>query len=284
MRLTATCLLPLAVAFACAARADEDRPVPPGGKLYAQHLVDLAHRAHPDIASLSVYAPRDEGKPAVEIGSTSRARAGAVPGEAATVMAQNRTIVRGAELWEPMQDVSGDTLGAIHIVFRGRSASRAQAAALRAWMGRHTLSAKNLYDPYPYDPRYREDTYAQALADRTMAAHPELLVLALHSTPPGQPTNVISGSNIGRIGKAADEDDLRVIEKGATNLEIAETGKRFEVELPLNDRSGVRIGALGCVFAYKPGDDKAALAARAVRIRDEIARQIPSAAALARPR
>ena len=50
--------------------------------------------------------------------------------------------------------------------------------------------------------------------DKTLAAHPELIILAIHATPPGSKTNVILGSNIGRIGKAADDDDLRVINQG----------------------------------------------------------------------
>jgi len=37
---------------------------------------------------------------------------------------------------------------------------------------------------------------------------------------------------------------------------------RFEVEMQLRDRSGKVIGAVGTVFAYKDGDDKAALHAR----------------------
>ena len=121
------------------------------------------------------------------------------------------------------------------------------------------------------------DTYAQRLVDETMRAHPELLVFAIHATPPGEKVNIIAGSNIGRIGKAADEDDARVIDKGQTNLEVAEGGERFEVELPLNDAHGKRIGALGTVFAYHAGSDKAALQARAIAIRDELARKIPPA-------
>jgi len=65
-----------------------------------------------------------------------------------------------------------------------------------------------------------------------------------------------------------------------TNKEVAENGKRFEAELPLNDAHGKRIGALGVVLAYKAGDDKEALTAHAVKIRDEMAAHIASPAAL----
>ena len=42
--------------------------------------------------------------------------------------------------------------------------------------------------------------------------------------------NVIIASNIGRIGKKAVEDDLRVINTGKTNLEVNAKGDHFEVE------------------------------------------------------
>ena len=49
-----------------------------------------------------------------------------------------------------------------------------------------------------------EKIYAQELVNATMAAHPDLLVVAMHVTPPGASENVIIASNIGRIGKKAD--------------------------------------------------------------------------------
>ena len=162
-----------------------------------------------------------------------------------------------------------------------QQAHRIQAEAIRDKLARRILHAGNLVDRWPYDAHVSDRTYAQALVDKTLAAHPEIEVLAIHATPPGSKTNMIMGSSIGRIGKPADEDDLRVIQKGETNKEIAENGKRFEAELPLNDAHGKRIGALGVVLAYKPGDDKEALVAHAVKIRDEMATHIASPAALA---
>ena len=83
------------------------------------------------------------------------------------------------------------------------------------------------------------------------------------------------GANIGRIGKKADEDDMRVVNTEASNFEVAANGKRYEVELVLRDAAGHNIGALGTVFRYTAGDDKAALNAQAIAIRDEMARAIP---------
>jgi hypothetical protein len=178
-------------------------------------------------------------------------------------------------------------MGAVGIVFPykagdDKAARRAEADAIRDHLGRRISHAGNLLDPWPYDPHFTEETHAQQLVDATLAAHPEILILAIHATPPGSKTDVILGSNIGRIGKKADEDDLRVIEKGETNREINENGKRFEAELPLNDAHGKRIGALGVVYAYHPGVDKEALVSQAVKVRDELAKKIASPADLAR--
>ena len=105
----------------------------------------------------------------------------------------------------------------------------------------------------------------------------------MHVTPPKGHDNVIIASNIGRIGKKADEDDLGVIKTGVPKLEVNATGDRFEDELPLLDQSGARIGALGVVFAYKNGDDKTALQKKAEQVRDELRKQISSVAKLVEP-
>jgi len=118
--------------------------------------------------------------------------------------------------------------------------------------------------------------YAQRLVNDTLAKHKEVVIMAFHVTPPNQSKNVIIASNIGRIGKKADEDDMRVIDTGVSNLEVNKTGNHFEDELPLLDEASKRIGAVGIVFNYRPGLDKKKLAKQAEKIRDEMARQIPS--------
>jgi iron complex outermembrane receptor protein len=124
--------------------------------------------------------------------------------------------------------------------------------------------------------------YAQKLLDATLAKHKDVLVMAMHVTPPGKTENVIIASNIGRIGKKADEDDLRVIETGKPNLEVNKKGDRFEVELVMQDQSGKTIGAVGIVFAYEKGKE-AEFQKNAERIRDEMKQQTPTLAKLFEP-
>jgi hypothetical protein len=135
-------------------------------------------------------------------------------------------------------------------------------------------------DPKEMDPTYTKPApFAQKLVDEALQKHPEVILIAIHAKPPGH-KNVIVASNFGRIGKIGDEDDLRCIRTGKSNLELNSTGKHFEDELILLDASGKTIGALGVVFNYKPGDDKAALAKIADQVRDEMKPQLPTEAAL----
>lgn len=125
--------------------------------------------------------------------------------------------------------------------------------------------------------------YAQQLVEETLAMHPDIAILAMHVTPPKQSDNVIIASNIGRIGKKADADDMNVVNAGKTNLEVNKAGDHFEVELPLQDVTGDRIGALSVVYPYKAGDDKAALEKRAEAVRDQLGRKISNIGNLAQP-
>ncbi len=61
-------------------------------------------------------------------------------------------------------------------------------------------------------------------------------------------------------------------------LEINSSGDRFENELPLLNRAGNTIGAVGVVFAYKNGDDK--LQNKADQVREALRDNIPSIAKL----
>jgi len=124
--------------------------------------------------------------------------------------------------------------------------------------------------------------YAQKLLDETLAKHKDVVIMAMHVTPPGKTDNVIIASNIGRIGKKADEDDMRVIETGKPNLEVNKKGDHFEVELVMQDQSGKTIGAVGIVFNYEKGKE-AEFQKNAEQIRDEMKQKTPTLAKLFEP-
>lgn len=285
MRGATSLALAMSVAWSSAALADDETPPVIGGKTYVQHQVLEAKSRHKEIAGITVVGKGADGKTSIVMGSTASARnvfkAASEPADGSKVEGRY-FIVR-----EPFLSSSAHRLGTIEIRFPSRPAEKSRylevAKNVQAKMARSTLSGKNALDPYPFDPGFGPGTYAQRLTEKTVAAHPDLLVMMIHATPPGGAYNVIIGSNIGRFGKRADEDDLRVIQKGSTNLEVGGDNDRFETELPLLDRSGKRIGALGLVFGLKPDTDKDALHKHGIAIRDEVARAIPNNGALFKP-
>ncbi|MDP9038709.1 MAG: hypothetical protein M3O02_05460 [Acidobacteriota bacterium] len=150
----------------------------------------------------------------------------------------------------------------------------AQQTREEAIAGMRKVEAKEM------DPTYTKPApVAQKLIDEALAKHPEVILLALHAQPAGH-KNVIVASNFGRIGKIGDEDDMRCIHTGKPNLEVDPKGTHFEAELALKDKKGEIVGALGVVFNYKPGDDKAAYQKIAEQIAAEMKSQLPTRASL----
>lgn len=278
-------------ALSSLAYADDYIPPVIGGHTYVQHQIVTAKSQHPEIASILVEGVREGSDKVVVLGSTvSAATVFSTVSHPTMPMAgtwsrdHHNYVVRSA-----YNSNTGHPIGTIIVTFRstrGSSPGKFDALANRivAQMTRVTLSPKNASDPWPYDVKYGPTTYAQALTEKFTAAHPDLLVMMIHATPPGGTKNIIIGSNIGRFGKEADEDDARVIDKGSTNLEVGGDKDRFETELPLNNATGKRIGALGLVFPLKAGENQEAIHRHGLAIRDELAREIPTSAALFRQR
>ncbi len=138
------------------------------------------------------------------------------------------------------------------------------------------LCAAAQYGPLVIQAHTPARIFAQKLVNDTLAKHPEVVIMAMHVTPPGKKDNVIIASNIGRMGKKADEDDMRVINTGKSNLEVNKAGNHFEVEAALKDKAGKIIGCTGIVFNYKEGDDKEKLEKQANEINSEMEAQIPT--------
>lgn len=115
----------------------------------------------------------------------------------------------------------------------------------------------------------------QRMVDVILAKHTEITVMAMHVTPPTQADNIIIASNIGRIGKKADADDLSVLASGQPRIERTKTGD-LSVELLMLDVSGKTVGVLGATFNAKIATDKVAALKLAEIVRDELRAQTPS--------
>ncbi len=272
-----------------AAQFDEKIPT----NTYAQHLLDDALAKHPEVVIMAMHVTPpnypDNVIIASNIGRIGKKADDDDLGVIKTGEPRLEVNTTGDRFEDELvlQDVSGDTIGALGVVFPYKSSDDKakfvqQAEQIRSELRRRTTNAANLVEPYPYSQQ-PTNTYAQKLVDETLAKHVELLIFALHVTSPNSSDNIILASNIGRIGKKADEDDLKVIKTGEPMLEVHISGKRFEVELQLHDRSGKTIGAMSAVFPYKTGDDKNELKRRAEQLRAEVEKKIPSVARLIEP-
>jgi hypothetical protein len=258
---------------------------------YGQSLVDNALRKHPNVVILALHAKPAHSAANVIVASNIGRIGKKADEDDLHVIATGEDKLElnesgdRYEVEQTLQDVSGATIGAVGVVFayvKGQDTAPlvAEAKSVRLELSRRISNVDNLLQPYPFDPRYPADTFAQKIVDESLAAHPDVLIMAMHAAKPPTQDYVIAASNIGRIGKIADDDDMRVIRTSAANLEVNEAGNRFEAEVPLLTSGKQSIGALSVVFPYKTGDDKTALGLRAEKIRDELALRIPNSDAL----
>jgi RNase H-fold protein (predicted Holliday junction resolvase) len=261
---------------------------------YAQQLVDQALQGHPEVIILALHVRPPDGKDNVIIASNF-GRIGKKADEddmkvvdtGVPILEVNKNGDRfEAEI--ALQNVSGERIGALSVVFPYKSGEdkakfQQRAEKIGNELRRRITYAANLLEPADWNPQVPKHTYAQRLVDETLAKHPEVLILAIHATPPNVKDTVIIASNIGRIGKKADDDDMKVVETGTPNLEVNKNGDRFEAEIVLQDASGKPIGALSVVFPYKSGDDKTRFQQMAEKVRDEMREKTPTLGRLFEP-
>jgi hypothetical protein len=121
-------------------------------------------------------------------------------------------------------------------------------------------------------------TLAARLVDELAKAHPELVRIGLHLTPPNRSDNIIVASNIpAKVGQKSDPEDLEVMKTGRPV--ILKEGDNYDVTLALHDAAGRLIGALGLTVKPTATGQKGALQS-AQSITKDFERRIPSKAAL----
>ena len=282
-----TRLASLLLAFAVCASAHAQIPV----KIYAQELVDRTVAQNPDLLVVAMHVTPPKSPDNVIIASNI-GRIGK-PGDEDDMRVINTgkpnvEVAHGGNRFEVelvLKDVVGETIGALGLVWpykasQDKKVFERKAEKIRDALARRILDAANLMDPYPFDRLATTRNYAQKLVDKTQAAHPELLVLAVRAPARGSAELVVLGSTFGRHGKKADADDMKIFEGNEPVTGVYSNGKRFGVDLQLHDAKGNKIGTMNVGYAHKPGDDPKALLARAEKLGDELQKRIPSAEAL----
>jgi TonB-dependent siderophore receptor len=269
-------------------------PIDMADKNYAQYLVDTTAARYPDLLQIDVHAAAPGAATTTIVAAKTPERVGRASDADDADVARtgharieiNRRGDQNVEVALPLFDIYRQTVGAVEFTFRyppgtDQDALLAKAAQFRDEMSRRILDAKSLTDPARLDARIEAHPYAQSLVDDTLARHPELEVMTVRSrTPRTGDAYVIIASNIGRIGKPADPEELAVLQDGASHSEVDEKGRRVEWVLPLLDAAGARVGILVLVFPYGVTTPSASLARQAEQIAAELRARIPTAAAL----
>ena len=279
----------LALLMCSVAAATAASSVSMAGVSYGQHLVDVTVAHHPELSVLAMHVTPPGSKVNVIVASNIGRTGKAADEDDLRVIekaATNREVNANGLQYEvelPFLDASRRQIGALGVVFvykKGDDVAALDRAAtvIRDDLARRISHPKNLVEAYRFDDRTPIDTKSQQVLDTVFAAHPNVVISAVHVTPPGQTVNVIVASTIGRIGKPADDDDLHVVTSGETKLELDPAGDRFEVELPLRDAAGATVGAIGVVFNYNAATDKLACQHEAEAFRDAFQAKLPTLA------
>ncbi|HEY2926269.1 MAG TPA: hypothetical protein VGJ65_05310 [Albitalea sp.] len=227
-------------------------------KAYAQELVDRTAPRVPGLLGMTLQAAPDGGSGPVMIAST--------------IGAPTSNIDRGqVNVVLPLLDTTGIVVGSLGLSWQGgpgvsEAARQRDSVALRDQLARRILNARNLSEPYPFVPRVATRTKAQRLVDEIMASErADLRALTLRGFSGGQ--LMILGSNFGRHGKKAGEEDIKVLNSTEPETGLHAEGRRLNVDLSLRDPAGKPMGTLTVGYAYRNGDDIQALVARALAVR-----------------
>jgi len=260
-------------------------------KIYGQELIDRVVAKNPDllVAVMHVTPPKsaDNVIIASNIGRIGK------PGDEDDLRVintgnPNLEVAHGGNRYEVelvLRDVAGETIGALGLVWpykagQDKAPFEKKAEQIRDGLARRILNVANLMDPYPFERLATTKTYAQKLVEQTVAAHPDVTVLAMRGRARGAAEIVVLGSTFGRHGKKADADDMKIFSASEAATGVYSNGKRFGVDLQLRDVAGETVGTMNVGYAYRQGDDERALLAKAIGLRDELQKRIPSAESL----
>ena len=134
---------------------------------------------------------------------------------------------------------------------------------------------------------------AQAIVDKLIASHPEIMSITMHAVPPGQPAEaytMIAGSFPDRIGNASSPGDIITAKKGVTQVEskwgTPDYGKKVSVVVPIKTSAGDYVPvAMVIAFYHSPatGMRDTDYMHPAVAIRNALAPEIASLNSLYAP-
>ncbi len=123
--------------------------------------------------------------------------------------------------------------------------------------------------------------HAQRLVDQTVTAEADLLAVNMVVVSPhARQHTTVFAARVSLEAAAPVPDQTGAVSAGKPLGEVEQDGARIRVTVPLEDRSGRVLGALGLVYRYRAGESQYVFLRRAEAVRDELAGQIDSKQAL----
>ncbi|MDP9049381.1 MAG: hypothetical protein M3O31_01470 [Acidobacteriota bacterium] len=288
-RSTAMCVLILCAAFA----ELKAQTTPPATPIRAQQLVEIAGIEHPGLVAIAMHVTKPGTTSNIIIASTLTSSIGKgsdeddiAVGVTGKPFAEPMPEKSRYEVLVPLRTSTGKRIGSLGVIFPWHSGDDTSrflplATAIRNSLQPRVISVEDLLLPVePMVSIIKPHIFAQQLVDQALAAHPEIIILVIRATPPGQTVPIVVGSNIGRYGSPAGKDDSRIIATGTTGIETDEVKHRFEVEPALRDKHGNILGSLSVVFKYEEGSDTSSMKFVAEQVHAKMTEQLPENAAL----
>jgi hypothetical protein len=275
--------------------AEEPAPTACGPNYtYAQHLVDETLAKHPGLTALVIHMTPPGSVDNMVIASNIWLTGDKSDDDDVGVFTSGKTMTEmnkagtKFEVQGVLNNMEGMPIGSAATVFPykagvDKAALVQEAAAIRAELSRRILDPQNIMEAYSYDPQIPSRTYAQKLVDQSLSANADVLILVIHAMPPNRKSDVILGSNIGRIGKKSDEEDAAASKTGEGLVKLGDSKSRYEVILPLKDAGGQLIGSLTVALRADTGTTETQAKVRAEQVRDAISSHIDARTALFEP-
>jgi hypothetical protein len=264
-------------------------------KTYAQALVDRAMYQHPEIQILALHVTAPGAAQNTIVASNLKRLVGKVSDDDDTaVMKRDEpvSVIANGEVKQeslvPLKDVTGSIIGTMAVVVpyskeMDVKKKLASAVLLRDEMQETTPSLATLFEPVFIAPS-PGDSYAQCLVLKTMAHHPDLMVLALHVTKTGEAVNKMIAINEPKfLGKPSEESEYKLSVNGNILLESFSKTHRLETHVPILTVDGVQVGTLATVYFWHDQREMPELLAKTINIQRELQPNIASKDALYGP-
>jgi len=253
---------------------------------YAQLLAETTAFENVGIRSVAIYTKRDDHSPLALVGQT--ATLSELPSSPAVKAAfeigkasEAGSSASGFITTLPLLDATAKTVGVLAIGYAAGPSSEydsplAQSTVIRDYLRLIIPKRETLFDPYlkGFDST---DTLAQRINQTLLARHPDVNVIAIHLTAPGDTKNKVWGINRPNfIGRDSDEIDTDTEKTGRIVMQVIPATHRMEVHMPLLSPDGQVIGTICTVYLWKSLSDAADFYGRSLSIMQEVRQLTPT--------